>query len=126
MLALIIAALAVATPAELSPVAEEAVKIVAPRASDLPGFNVGDEGQPADPDGYYLFEASWSGNANGGSVHLAGLLISKYDGDVWDGSTCEHLSSNGLRKAQRLLRKKMKLTSSDLARLVPPRCAAER
>ncbi len=120
MLVLIAAAVTVATPMDLAPIAAEAVKLVAPRASKLPGFQVGDEGQAADANGYYLFEAIWSGDPDGGSVHLAGLWVSRYDGDVWDGSTCEHLTSKGIREAQRLLRKKLKV-SYPVHR--PPRCA---
>ncbi len=87
------------------------------------GFSISDEGQPPDANGYYLFDADWSGRADGGSSHLAGVLVSEYDGDVWDGSTCERLKSKALLKAQQLLRQKLKSKGSDLSRHEPPRCA---
>jgi hypothetical protein len=124
MIMLIVAALTVATPTDLGPIATEAVSFLAPRAASLPGFSISNEGQPPDNNGYYLFEANWNGGGQEGSTHIASVLINRYDGDVWDGSTCERLNSKDIRKVQRELRSKLHPSvSSGRAHHKPPRCA---
>jgi hypothetical protein len=125
MLVLFVAALAVATSMDLAPIAMEAVQQLAPRGPELPGFSL-EHGRSPDANGFLLFEGILDENDDGDGVAVARVLVSKYNGDVWDASTCEPVTSESIRRAQAEMRRRLHLAPSrNRRRLRPERCAAD-
>jgi hypothetical protein len=73
---------------------------------------------------FYFFMGIWSNPAPEGSTTAGSFAIQKETGDVWDSVTCEKIEGGALKKIQKLIRRKLRLTAAsyEALRRKPPGC----
>jgi hypothetical protein len=115
-----------ANPSQLEKIVLSAVGVTFPGSKKMTEFSVGTEGQPPDSRGYYLFSVDFNSQESEGSNTLESFFVSGYDGQIWEASLCQKITSENIKFEQDKLTGEFRKSGYQILKGRPPKCDDDR